>query len=81
MTASLTSAGNTVRRVKLTARTLAAGLVASVVLLQIVLASTNLAGRFPERWNWQLHEPIDAVQRWVRNNQLTHPLFTWFFTV
>ena len=80
MTASISPVRGSLRRLKLARGTGAAALLGGVVLLQIVLSSSKLARQFPERLNWRLHEPVDSVQRWVRENQLTHPLFTWFFT-
>lgn len=46
----------------------------------VVASRTASARRFPENWNWQLNKPVNDFQAWVRANQLTHPLFTWFFT-
>ena len=57
-------------------------LLSTVVALHVatVMSGSNAARRFPQTWNWQLNKPVNDFQSWVRSNQLTHPLFTWFFT-
>ncbi len=80
MTAAAVPTGARARRSALSPKTVGVVLLAALAVLQLVLASTTGGRAFPERWNWQLHEPIDAVQRWVRDHRLTHPLFNWLFT-
>ena len=36
-------------------------------------------GGFPDNWNVNLADPIDEFHAWVRDNQLTHPVFQYFF--
>jgi glycine betaine/proline transport system permease protein len=31
-------------------------------------------------WRFGVGEPVNRFQRWVRDNQSTHPIFTWGFT-
>ena len=80
VTAAVTTAARDTQQVTVTKRTVALSALALLVAAQVALASSSVRRQFPERLNWQLHEPVDQMQRWVRNNQLGHPLFTWFFT-
>jgi glycine betaine/proline transport system permease protein len=36
-------------------------------------------GGFPDSWNLNVADPIDELHGWVRKNQDTHPVFTYFF--
>jgi glycine betaine/proline transport system permease protein len=54
------------------------------VILLVLLAITAIVVRalpinqpnFPEEWNLGLRSSVDAMQKWVIANRLTHPLFT-----
>ncbi len=61
-------------------RTIVAGLGLAIVAVQLVVATRPNGWRFPESWNWHLAVPVNRFQGWVRDNQVSHPLFTWFFT-
>ena len=69
-------------RPALTKRNVALGIGAAIVILHVVLVATGTGSlrRFPENWNVQLNKPVNDAQSWVRDNQFSHPLFTWFFT-
>ncbi len=66
--------------VRVSKRTIVMGLVLAIVAAQIIVATRPNGWRFPESWNWHLARPVNDFQGWVRDNQLSHPLFTWFFT-
>ena len=69
-------------RARLSHRSLISALAIGVLACQVALVASGrtAARRFPENWNWQLNKPVNDFQAWVRSHQLTHPLFTWFFT-
>ena len=51
------------------------------VLVAFVASAWALrgVGGFPDNWNVNLADPIDEFHAWVRDNQLTHPVFQYFF--
>ena len=51
----------------------------ALVALQVVLAALDrFVEGFPDRLYLHLADPIDDLQGWIRDNRLSHPLFTWF---
>ena len=50
----------------------------AILVLAIVGVAMRRVGGFPSNWNINLADPIDSAHDWVRDNQFTHPLFTWF---
>jgi glycine betaine/proline transport system permease protein len=50
------------------------------VILALVVAGIALrdVDGFPTNWNVNLADPIDSAHDWIRDNQSSHPLFTWF---
>ena len=52
--------------------------VGAILALAVVGVALRSVGWFPSNWNINLADPIDSVHDWVRDNQFTHPLFTWF---
>jgi glycine betaine/proline transport system permease protein len=79
MTAATTS-GVARSPLRVSKRMILIGLAALLLAVQFVVATRPSGWRFPETWNWHLARPVNDFQGWVRDNQLTHPLFTWFFT-
>jgi glycine betaine/proline transport system permease protein len=69
-------------RPRLSRRSIIGAMGLAVVVLQVVMVTSNRPGarRFPDSWNVKISEPIDKVQSWVRNNQYKHWIFTRFFT-
>ena len=50
-----------------------------LVAFVVVAVALRGLGSFPANWNINLADPIDEFHAWVRDNQTTHPLFTYFF--
>ena len=41
----------------------------------VVAVALRHVGGFPDNWNINLADPIDEFQRWIRDNERTHPVF------
>ncbi|MAT99461.1 MAG: glycine/betaine ABC transporter permease [Anaerolineaceae bacterium] len=54
------------------------GLVLLAALLLVHHWLTDLS-LFPEAWDVQLRQPIDAFKQWANRNQTIHPIFLYFF--
>lgn len=61
MTAAVTTAGRNTWQVTVTMRTVALSALALLVAAQVAVAFSGVRRQFPERLNWQLHEPVDQV--------------------
>lgn len=59
------------------ARLMPCTVTAAVVLVAVVVRD-RVEG-FPANWNVNLADPVDALNGWVRDNQFTHPVFTYGF--
>jgi glycine betaine/proline transport system permease protein len=65
-----------VRQRRDVSRLLPVGLLVGFVAIAVALRGV---GGFPDNWNINLADPIDEFQRWIRDNQRTHPVFQYFF--
>jgi glycine betaine/proline transport system permease protein len=52
--------------------------IAAILGLAVVGVALRGVDGFPSNWNINLADPIDSVHDWIRDNQRSHPLFTWF---
>jgi glycine betaine/proline transport system permease protein len=76
-----TTTGRAAREpLRLSKRTIVFAVGIAILAVQIVVSTRPNGWKFPESWNWHLARPVNDFQGWVRDNQLSHPLFTWFFT-
>ena len=51
---------------------------AAILVLAVVGVALRGVDGFPSNWNINLADPIDSAHDWIRDNQRSHPLFTWF---
>lgn len=51
---------------------------AAVLALVVAGIALRSVDGFPSNWNINLADPFDSAHGWIRENQFSHPLFTWF---